>query len=71
MKFAAYMAASCITLFHVILVLFFICSRFGKQRLTAVGIRYADHVTPLYPQKLALASLTGSGRSVGQDPVGL
>ena len=37
---------------------------FGKQRLTAVGIRCADHVTPLYPQKLALASLTGGGRSV-------
>ena len=34
-----------------------------KQRLTAVGIRYADHVTPLYPQKLALTSQTG-GRSV-------
>ena len=44
---------------------------FGKQRLTAMGIRCADHVTPLYPQKLALASLTGGGgRSVGQDPVG-
>jgi len=28
-------------------------------------------VTPLYPQKLALASLTGGGRSVDQDPVGL
>jgi len=28
-------------------------------------------VTPLYPQKLALASLTGGGRYVGQDPVGL
>jgi len=28
-------------------------------------------VTPLYPQKLALASLTGGGRSVGQGPVGL
>jgi len=45
--------------------------RFGKQRLTAVGIRCAGHMTPLYPQKLALASLTGGGRSVGQDPVGL
>ena len=32
--------------------------------LTAVGIRCADHVTPLYPQKLALTS-TGGGRSVG------
>jgi len=28
-------------------------------------------VTPLYPQKLALASLTGGGRSVSQSPVGL
>jgi len=30
-----------------------------------VGIRCADHVTPLYPQKLAPTSLTGGGRSVG------
>ena len=30
-----------------------------------MGIRCADHVTPLYPQKLALASPTGGGRSVG------
>ena len=28
-------------------------------------IRCADHVTPLYPQKLALTSPTGGGRSVG------
>ena len=33
--------------------------------LTAVGIRCPDHVTPLYPQKLALTSPTGGGRSVG------
>jgi hypothetical protein len=30
-----------------------------------VGIRCADHVTPLYPQKLALTSPTGGGRSIG------
>ena len=30
-----------------------------------MGTRYADHVTPLYPQKLALTSPTGGGRSVG------
>jgi len=30
-----------------------------------VGTRCADHVTPLYLQKLALTSLTGGGRSVG------
>ena len=30
-----------------------------------MGIRCAYHVTPFYPQKLALTSPTGSGRSVG------
>ena len=30
-----------------------------------MGIRCADHVTSLYPQKLALTSSTGGGRSVG------
>jgi hypothetical protein len=30
-----------------------------------VGSRCANHVTPLYPQKLALTSSTGGGRSVG------
>ena len=30
-----------------------------------MGIRCADHVTTLYPQKLALTSLIGGGRSVG------
>ena len=30
-----------------------------------MGIRCADHVTVLYPQKLALTSQTGGGRSVG------
>ena len=38
---------------------------FQKQRLTAVGTRRANHVTPLYPQKLALTSPTDGGRSVG------
>jgi hypothetical protein len=36
-----------------------------------VGKRHADHVTPLYPSKLALASLAGGDRSVGLDPHGL
>ena len=31
----------------------------------SVGTRCADHVTPLYPQKLALTSPTGGGCSVG------
>jgi len=30
-----------------------------------VGTPCANHVTPLYPQKLALTSPTGGGRSVG------
>ena len=30
-----------------------------------MGTRCADHVTPLYPQKLALTSPTGGGHSVG------
>ena len=30
-----------------------------------MGTRCADHVTLLYPQKLALTSPTGGGRSVG------
>jgi hypothetical protein len=32
-----------------------------KRRLTIVGIRCADHMTPFYPQKLALTSLTSGG----------
>ena len=30
-----------------------------------MGTRSADHMTPLYPQKFALTSPTGGGRSVG------
>ena len=30
-----------------------------------MGTRCADHMTPLYPQKLELTSPTGGGRSVG------
>jgi len=40
-------------------------SRYRKQSLTPVGTHCADHVTLLYPQKLALTSPTGGGRSVG------
>jgi len=36
-----------------------------ENRLTTVGTSCADHVTPLYPQKLALTSSTVGGRSVG------
>jgi hypothetical protein len=36
-----------------------------KAENTAVGIRRADHVPPLYPQKLAITSPTSGGRSVG------
>jgi hypothetical protein len=32
--------------------------------ITAVGIHHADYATTLYPQKLALTSLTSGGRSV-------
>jgi hypothetical protein len=31
----------------------------------AIEIRHTDHVAPLYPQKLALTSLTSGGCSVG------
>jgi hypothetical protein len=36
-----------------------------ETEITAVGINCADYATPLYPQKLALTSLTSGGRSVG------
>jgi hypothetical protein len=35
-----------------------------KPRLTAVGIRCADHATPSISKKLALTSPTSGGRSV-------
>ena len=40
-------------------------SRSRKQRLTAVGTRCADHVTPLSPHWLALSLPTSGSRSVG------
>ena len=36
-----------------------------KTEINGRGDRCADHVTPLYPQKLAPTSPTGGGRSVG------
>jgi hypothetical protein len=36
-----------------------------KTENTAVGIRHADHVAPLCPQRLALTSPTSGGLSVG------
>jgi hypothetical protein len=36
-----------------------------ENGITAGGIRRADYAIPLYPQKLALTSLTSDGRSVG------
>jgi hypothetical protein len=36
-----------------------------KSEITAGGIRHADHVARLYPQKLAPTSLTSGGRLVG------
>jgi hypothetical protein len=40
-------------------------SRSSKQRLTAVGTRHADPVTPLYPRNVGTTLPTGGGRSVG------
>jgi hypothetical protein len=36
-----------------------------KVEITAVGICHVDHVTPLYPQNMALTSVTSGGHSVG------
>jgi hypothetical protein len=36
-----------------------------KSRLTTVGVRCADHVTPFTHKMLALTSPTSGGRSVG------
>jgi hypothetical protein len=39
--------------------------RVKKTKITAVGIRCADHTTPLYQLKLALTSSAGCGRLIG------
>jgi hypothetical protein len=39
--------------------------RVKKTKITAVGIRCADHATPLYQLKLALTLSAGCGRLVG------
>jgi hypothetical protein len=36
-----------------------------KTEITAIGIRHADHATPLYPPKLTQTSPTSGGDSVG------
>jgi hypothetical protein len=36
-----------------------------ENRDYGLGIRYADHETTLYPQKLALTSSTSGGHSIG------
>ena len=36
-----------------------------KTEINGRGDRCGDHVTPLYPLKVALTSPTGGGRSVG------
>jgi hypothetical protein len=36
-----------------------------KTENTAAGFRHADHVAPLYPQKLAITSPTSGSRSIG------
>jgi hypothetical protein len=36
-----------------------------KSKITAEGIRRADHATPLYPQMLVLTSPTSGGRPLG------
>jgi hypothetical protein len=40
-------------------------SGLGKTEIKDVGIRHADHVGTLHPQKLALTSQTSAGGSVG------
>jgi hypothetical protein len=46
-------------------VLHLTCKSVKKIEITVVGIRRADHATPLYPQKLALTSPISGGLSVG------
>jgi hypothetical protein len=47
------------------ILLLYIHVRSRKPRLTALGIRCADHATPSIRKMLALTSPTSGGRSVG------
>jgi hypothetical protein len=55
-------------LFVIIQVSFVFIEEFYEYKTDLLSfslMRCTDHVTPLYPQKLALTSPTSGGRSVG------